>query len=226
MHLTALLACVNYADFLRRTIASQRAAVDELIVVSAPNDTATRDACAGHDVVLLTTDAWWCKGAPFSKGAGLNVGMEYLRKRPRDWILSLDADIYLPPESYDYLHDTPLLQPVLYSAQRFMARTPQEFAQYLSTGSGLPLQPLPQVRHARVWGHRPTANPAGLQGYFQLWHITRGPERFLEKPTAAGYDVEFGLRWADALREVLPDYQVVHLGEERVNWAGRKSATW
>ena len=57
MRIEAVTVCVDYADFLECTLPSIRAAVDDLVVVTAPADRRTRELCRREDVNAVVTTA-------------------------------------------------------------------------------------------------------------------------------------------------------------------------
>ena len=92
----------------------------------------------------------------------------------------------------------------------------------------LPLHTIPEI-HGKLWGFAPTSNPAGLNGYFQLWcpRHAAGAARFHDTGSAEHYDYQFGLTFPEALRHNLPGVPpALHLGPAAVNWRGRQSPRW
>jgi hypothetical protein len=229
MLIEAVVPCVNYDDFLRITLPNNRVVLPAITILTAPWDRRTADLAAEYDLKLIVTDAWH-RGGPFNKGRALNEWLETIvsPKHNATWALVLDADVLLPKGHGIEVED---LDPAgLYSARRRMCEDYESFLKFamgLRSLETFPLQ-IPLVKNGRVWGHRPTSNPAGLQGYMQLWCPLhgRGMKRFPETGTAGKYDVEFGLSFPQSGRSFLRNYEVLHLGRSRINWAGRISTRW
>jgi hypothetical protein len=140
----------------------------------------------------------------------------------------LDADVLLPGHSG--LRGADLDPGCWYGARCRMCPEEAGWMDYRNGRRGLesfPVERLP-VLCGRIWGTLQTSNEAGLCGYLQFWNPAhaKGWTRFREAPTASNYDVLFGLSFPESARKFLPDYEVLHLGPARVNWAGRMSARW
>jgi hypothetical protein len=224
----AVVTCVNYSDFLSHSLAFNRHAFDRLVVVTAPGDLATRRACEFWDVLCLATDAFTRDGAPFSKGRGINVGLDAL---DRDgWVVHLDADVALPPTAGRVLRSAPLDPRGLYGLDRLMCRGFAQWAEFVAAPQpmhdlGIFVHPGPFPVGARV--ARPDGGGYLPLGYWQLWHpgisgISDYPEGH---PTAASDDLAFALRWPRERRHLLPDLFCYHLESAPApmgaNWNGR-----
>lgn len=229
MFIEAVVPCVDYDDFLQITLPNNQFILSRITVLTAPWDCRTAELAAKHGANVIVTDSWQ-KGGPFNKARALNEWLERMATSEHGdtWALVLDADVLLPR---DCCLDVNQLAPEgLYSARRRMCydyASYQQFAMGLRSLDTFPVR-VPPVRNGRVWGHRPTSNPAGLQGYMQLWCPSRGAglKRFPETGTAGQYDVEFGLSFPQSSREYLQHYEVLHLGATQVNWTGRRSSRW
>ena len=207
-----------------------------MTVVTSSQDTKTIELCQQFDVRCVITDAWYKRNSPCNKGAAMNVALQEMQ--PSGWLLSVDADIILLPPPSGL---TPEFDPTcMYGARRRMCDEATRWSQCLRERDyiDLPMSSLPPVYAKRgkngkrgkkkVWGHRPTCNPVGLQGYFQLWHYGSYPLRMQECIGANSYDVELGLKFSDDKRWLVPwpHYFVIHLGLPKVNWLGRKTEHW
>ena len=203
LRIETAVPCVEYDDFLRITLPNNRVVLSSITVLTAPWDTRTAEIATKYGAKVLVTDSWK-RGGPFNKAGALNEWLERVASpsEVETWALVLDADILLP-------RDRPLtidqLDPQgLHSARRRMCYDYNSFRQFAAGQRPWETFPInvPPVRNGRVWGHRPTSNPAGLQGYMQLWCPSRasGMKRFPETGTAAKYDVEFALSFAQSKR--------------------------
>jgi len=229
--LTIITTSVNYSDYLQ-LILPEAVKYGRVIVATSPADRDTIMVTEANGAECFQTNAWTNNRAPFSKGAGINAALDYAK--PDGWLLLLDSDIVLMPPPPDFWPLNRMDETCMYGVRRRSCYSEDVWRKCLRDKSwyDLPLDPLPPVKRRgkqmKVWGGRPTANPIGLQGYFQLWHYPTAPHRMKEHRTAAKYDVELALTWDDDKRVLLPwnDYSVIHLGHARRNWKGRTTHRW
>lgn len=217
MRITALTVCVNYAQFLERSIQTWYPGLDDLFVITSTKDVETKELCRAQRINYFATDVFYDFGAAFNKGAAMSEVLDEIRAfqhcfkdeplsyqhfndRERskkqfftDWCLFIDADIMLPPHWKEAIE---LVSPQignLYGASRV-----------LENGNGVADEE--------------------LAGFFQLFHAEdRNAKRtpFLD-PTwkhAGGYDSEFMQRWRPNHQKFLP-LTVTHQGETGKNWHG------
>ena len=112
----AVTVCVDYADYLEETLPFLLPHVDDLVVITTPEDGRTRKACARHGVRCLPTRCFYREGDAFNKARGINYGLANLKLD--GWVLHIDADIVLPQRTR-YLLDTMDLDPrKLYGCDR------------------------------------------------------------------------------------------------------------
>jgi hypothetical protein len=228
MRIEAGVPCVNFDDFLRLTLPINIRHVDTITVITAPGDAETVAVAKAHGAAVIETDAF-TEGGVFNKARALNVWLDSIDGRDPDvWVLALDADILLPAAIASAFADANPTD--LYGAPRRLCVTEEEWESYTQGLRDLQSFPVlaPPVVEGRVWNLVPTSNAAGLCGYFQAWNLAQasGMPRFPEAPTAAGYDVVFGLSFDEQSRHYLDGVEVLHLGPPRVNWVGRQSVRW
>ena len=120
LRIEAVTVCVDYADFLLHTIGTMRPAVDDLVVVTSPDDQRTRRLCADQRVRTVVTTAMYDHGRKFSLGAAINAGLRDLRLD--DWVLVIDADIALPAGTRKTLQSLILNAQKLYGIDRVHCR--------------------------------------------------------------------------------------------------------
>lgn len=204
-----VITCVNYADYLAVTLPRTLDVFGDAIVLTDMEDNETFTVASGYGVGVICTKAFYKEGSPFNKGAAIDRAITSLAPDD-DWVVLLDADIYLPksPEFGE------LDKANLYSPHRRM----------LSNG------PIPAESE---WASLP--NGAEIRngeyaGYFQMFHRSalKGSPPWYECPlwrTAQGVDTVFWKRWGPRCCRRLP-FEVLHLGPTRVNWSGRVSPRW
>ena len=220
----ALLVCVGYADFLRRTLPLNVDLFDRVVVVTASEDAATIAVAqeAGADVVV--SDSYREKGAAFNKGRMINTGARALDFD--DWVLITDADIFFPPD-FRKAVDGMILNPgSLHYATRFIppaASCGQWLERYVRT-PGI-------VSELRLTDPGSNRNP---WGYCQLFNVRakairdRGRDIYSEKfASAGGVDYHFHNLWHPERKILLngPAFRLVHIphGQLGTNWNGRLS---
>jgi hypothetical protein len=229
----AVVVCDGYADFLCLTLPHNKFLFDQIVVVTSFEDKATRKLCEFHHVQCIPTDVLKSRQGVFCKGAGINVGLEALDKD--GWVVHLDADIYLPPQTRILLEAANLDKSFVYGIDRFMVRGREAWDKFINQ---------PVLQHEdEAWIHLNTF-PLGTRvmhkgkggwvpiGFFQLWDAqTSGVSRYPEgHTTAAREDTIFLEPWGRAKRGFLPEIIGYHLESEdashAANWSGRKTAAF
>ncbi len=230
MKLEAVTVCINYADFLAETLPHNRTLFDKLVVVTAPEDRATRAVCEHWNVECVLTDAAKTRWDKFCKGAAINEGLSVLSKT--DWLVHIDADIMLPPLTRQLVHDAALDKHVIYGIDRYMCPDVHAWRKFLH-------QPTTQLEGG-VFVH-PNHFPIGARiitrqfggyvpiGFFQLWHSSTKRLTYPEQhEDAARGDVAFAAQWPRHERALIPEIIGYHLESEQsaemgANWGGRKT---
>lgn len=229
MKIETIITCVNYADFLSITLPVTREYFESITVITAPDDQETMEIARHHKAVLHITDIWHKDGSAFNKAGALNECLAQFQNKDDDhWILFLDADILLIES---IISEIPNLDPRgLYSIRRRMCETKQQWNGFTAKHLKLSDFPIdePHIENGKVWGNCPTANPAGLFGYFQLWNLNCGAGKKIlpESFNAAWYDTAFALTFPEELRGYIKNKEALHLGLSYKNWSGRVSERW
>lgn len=233
MYIECVVVCVNYADFLAHTLPHNKQHFDHMIVVTSPEDKDTQDVCTHYNVECLVTREMTTNGDPFNKAKGINVALQYLSKR--DWVVHLDADMYLPPLTRGILERIQLDKNNIYGIDRMMCPTFEAWSEYIR-------KPTP-IHTGWVYIH-PTIFPMGVRigefmsdgyepiGFFQMWHPnTSGVKLYPETHGAADRtDVQHAKKWNRKNRALIPEIIGIHLDSEDLNlkemgknWNGRKT---
>ncbi len=227
----AVVVCDRYADFLRVTLPCNKHLFDRIVVVTSPEDRDTRRICEFHHVQCIPTDALNSRWNKFCKGAGINEGLAAL---DRDgWVLHLDADIWLPPQTRLLLQNANLDQRMLYGIDRFCVKGYAEWDRFLER---------PALQHecdayvhlnAFPLGTRVTSQAGGGYipiGFFQMWspRVSGVCQYPVEHTDAGRGDMVFAKQWPRALRGFIPEVVGYHLestdASMSANWFGRKTA--
>ena|ERR1700761_3371369 len=232
--LEGVITCVNNADFLAHTLPNNRTLFDKLIVATAPEDKDTQRICRYWNVECYQTDSFRTRWGQFCKGTAINEVLPKLSMK--DWVLHLDADIFLPPLTRKAIQDAKLAKDMLYGVDRLEFKSYQDFQRFygnpqLHTGGDYNC--FVDVQHAGVpIGTRVTFGHCGGYipiGFFQLWNpIGSNVFKYADGHTdASREDNIFATQFPRAKRGFLPELLVYHLESESapmaVNWKGRQT---
>lgn len=226
----AVCVSTGYADFLKQTLPFNKIHFDRFIVVTAPADTETQAVCEYWHVECVVTDEFYADGATFNKAKGINEGLKRLSKS--DWVLHLDADIFLMPRTREILNLLPLDAKGIYSIDRLLCTSFADWLLYLQK---------PERVHGNNGMMGSNAFPRGARllnldrdgyvpiGYFQLWNAkASGIEIYPDcHGEADRTDTLFAYQWERQNRHLIPELLGIHLESEAgpmgQNWKGRAS---
>jgi len=230
--LEAVVVCDRYHDFLRCTLPQNKFHFDRLVVVTSAEDRETQRVCEFYHVECVPTDALNSRWKKFCKGAGINVGLARLSQA--DWVVHLDADIWLPPLTRNLLANANLSKRMIYGIDRFIVKGYRNWDKFLE---------LPKLQHeCNSYVHLNNSFSVGARimqdfaggylpiGFFQLWNPSvSGIRKYPEGHTTAGReDTLFPQQWPRALRGFIPELVGYHLESTDAsfgaNWTGRKTA--
>jgi hypothetical protein len=230
--LECVTVCANYADFLRETLPFNQRHFDRYIVVTTPEDRETRDLCRHLGVECLPTDLMTKQDA-FAKARGIDYGLANLRGD--GWIVHLDADIWLPPQTRHLLSHVDLDPECLYGIDRTNCVGYEPWRNFIESeahSSG-------HHQHIRDCLIVPPPFPLGARisirkyggyipiGFFQMWHGKTNRRYPMDHGGAERTDVLHALQWPASQRKVLPELIAVHLESEPsqmgANWHGRRT---
>jgi hypothetical protein len=226
--LECVVVCSDYSDFLRETLPHNKQMFDRIVVVTSPEDKATRKLCEFHNVQCVVTDVMETHWGRFCKGSGINKGLEALDKD--GWVLHLDADIWLPPQTRLLLRNANLDKSRIYGIDRFIVKGFNAWRSFLDKPKLQQENECWVHLEAFPLGTRVVQNYAGGYmpvGFFQLWNpSTAGVYSYpAGHNTAAREDAMFAQHWPRSRRELLPEIVGYHLESEdssmAANWAGR-----
>jgi hypothetical protein len=229
--LEAVVVCDKYDDFLRHTLPQNKFLFDKMVVVTSFEDKRTRKLCEFYHVECIATDCLRSRHGVFCKADGINEGLTRLGMQ--DWVVHLDADVWLPPQTRILIQRMNLAKRMVYGIDRFIVKGPQAWEQFLE---------LPKLQHEDgAWIHL-DAFPLGTRfmqtqfggyipiGFFQIWNPeVSGVKTYPTGNRDAGStDMRFALQWPRGLRSFLPEIVGYHLesvdSAKEANWDGRKTA--
>jgi hypothetical protein len=193
---------VEFDDLLAITLPKNARHFERILVVTSPEDEATRAVAARvPNAQTYSTDAFCRHGASFNKGLAFEEGFDVLGRE--GWLVAWDADVVMPDEmdlaGIEIGH--------LYSPRRRMCRN------------------LADYRGQTDWTRWPVQGDREHAGYFQLFHaldpvLRERPWYGIDWKHAGGSDSDFQAKWPKRKRRRLP-FEVLHLGVEHLNWHGR-----
>lgn len=236
MIIEAVIVCVNYSDFLAHTLPANLSHFDNAVVVTdykSEDSKIVKNLCDYYNVRCVQTDAFYEYGATINKARGINEGLKYLSKK--DWVIQLDADIYLPPLFRNVIQNIGFKfdKKAIYGIDRFMCKSFEDYMRYLHN---------PNPQHSGyVFINAPNQFELGSRigqyygegyyviGYFQMWNPNGSGIH--EYPTdslgADRTDVLFTKYWDAKDRHLIPEIMCLHLESEEAdmgaNWFGRKT---
>ena len=100
--LEAVTVCVDYADYLEEILPFLLPHVDDMVVVTTPDDGRTHRVCKRYGVRFLPTRCFYRDGEKFNKARGINYGLANLKLD--GWVLHVDSDTVLPLRTRYMLH--------------------------------------------------------------------------------------------------------------------------
>jgi hypothetical protein len=229
MKIECVIVCVDYGDFLAETLPHNLPHFDRTLVITSPKDVETQELCRRLSVPYYATNIFYKDGDCFNKARGIDFGLSYLRWN--DWVVHLDADVYLPPLTRQLIEWRNLDTESIYGIDRvncvgyeawkkFEARhhTGHDFMCRVKVPDGMPL--LDRIAIRDYGGYIPI-------GYFQMWHGSLGRRYPIAKGDAEHTDVLHAIQWDADRRRLIPEVIGVHLlsGDSALgaNWHGRKT---
>ena len=227
----AVIVCADYDDFLRHTLPYNKHIFDRLVIVTTPEDKATRKLCEFYHVECVPTNVLMPVTKQFCKGAGINKGLEKLDLS--DWVIHLDADIWLPPQTRRLLERADLDKSMIYGVDRFNVRGCTTWNKFLDApilqhenDTYIHLHAFPLGTRVMISGR----NGYAPIGFFQMWNPgVSGVTRYPEGHTDAGReDLMLTYNWPRSKRGFIPEVIAYHLESEDAgmesNWRGRTTS--
>lgn len=194
MNIIGLTVCVNYSEFLSRSIDRWKEGCTSIIVVTSPDDTETGKLCREHGVICFPSDAFTRNGAFFNKGAAIAEAYDRLGLSSCDgWILFFDADVQPPADWKKYALAVEVGE--LWGAHR-------------ASEDGTPIRDNDVAGFFMLF-HSSDPNVQQKPIVETCWKH------------AGNYDTEFQSRWWNSGKIRRFTLTLTHFGETSQNWYGR-----
>lgn len=229
--------CENYSDFLAETLPTNIHLFDNYTVITTPEDRDTIRLCDIYRVKCLKINKKEVLSNDkdiFFKGYCLNEALK--TSKYHDWVLSLDADIWLPPRTRQLLDNKYLDPELIYGIDRMMCNSYEEWIKFKKN---------PKIHEGWIYMFL-DAFPMGVRnvgyesegyipiGFFQLWNIKGSGindypiKHFKKEKYTIRSDTFHTKKWKPHQRGFIPELVGIHLassnGEKMgVNWNGRKT---
>jgi hypothetical protein len=198
-----VIVSVDYNDFLLFTLESSTKILN-VTVVTSPSDIVCQELCKKFGATCVITERMYEDGAVFNKGKAINEGIKSL-KNP-EWVLLLDADIYLQEDFLEVIKNTELYESDLIVCKRLILDNYDLFLDWKNNKN------VGRLERAKGFG------------YFQMFNIRKFPKKsniFPENSNDASWS---DLTFRDTFKsETELDTTVLHLGQTCQNWTGRKT---
>lgn len=197
-----IIVSVNYNDFLPITLKSIPKEFT-VTVVTSKDDKECQLICNKIGVNCVVSDRLYENGAVFNKGKAINDGIKSIQNP--EWILLLDADIYLKDDFLNVVSSTNLPSQDLIICKRLII---DDYDTFLKWKNG---ENVGTMERAKGYG------------FFHLFNIKSAKKKpiFPENYNDASFsDLEFRDMF-NSKKEL--DTYVVHLGPTHQNWTGRKT---
>lgn len=234
MRIEALTVCVGCGDLLAHTVRENRDLVDDLVVITSPDDDETREVCRRHSLHHVLSEEHR-RGGPFNKARLIQRGFDQISSA--DWVLHLDADIVLPKRFRHLVDWAHLDEKCIYGADRCNLVGYDAWRNLKAAKGCWDNHAYENYLTFLDHGNAGTRWASKLHGYvpigfFQLfhgsqmiqngYHVRRYPYHHGD---AARTDVQFALQWDRRCRQLLPEVVVLHLESQAAklgaNWKGR-----
>lgn len=233
MKIEAIIICINYSDFLRVTLPTNKAFFDKIVIVTDCNDIATHKVCEFYNVQCIKTNEFYKDGSTIAnKAIGINIGLKHISKGA--WVVQLDADIWLPPMTRDIIENYPLDGKCIYGIDRLMCNSYKEWVDFIHSSEHKPLHEgyiYLHLHHFHIGQRVVEYKGEGYMpiGFFQLWNPSLS-EIESYPVEIVGYDRTDVLhlkQFERINRRFIADLICVHLASEEhgmgQNWNGRKT---
>lgn len=215
--LRAITVSVDMSDLLSITLPHNREHFADVTVVTSTKDAETEAVAKANNAGVFKTDTFWAGGGEFRKWLALETALrETGLQDSHDWLAIMDCDVLWPKQ---IVHDYVLGK--LYGPLRRMWYDWPA----MSAHSSLIPHGVPPERSWNLFPIHPQQHE--WAGFSLILHsddpvLRQRPWFDTSWRSCAGGDSFFQMRWTGQ-DKVRPQWEVLHLGPDHVNWLGRTS---
>jgi hypothetical protein len=229
--LECVIVCINYTDFLAHTLPFNKKHFNKMVVVTDTKDIETKKLCEKWNVTCISSDDMYVNDATVpNKGIAINIGLKHIDCN--DWVVIMDADIWLPDETRTILNKNNLDESKLYGIDRLMCNSYEEWINFIYSTKSIYEGWIYQHCDFFKIGTRLIQYHGDLYwpiGFFQLWNANKTNIKTYPIANALpGYDrvdVQMLKLFPTEKRELLASLICIHLASEDhkqgQNWKGR-----
>lgn len=224
--INAVTISVNYADYFSWVIPYNKPHLYNWIIVTDTKDKVTKKLCDYYNLTCIQTDIFYENGATFNKFAGINVGLEKIKKN--SWVAFLDSDVILPPITSKVLNNIKLNKSCLYGCDRLNVKGINKWINHindpktvvgnwllntgdLELGSRIVHYYGQQGDNGKFGGWKPL-------GYFQLAHNSKFDSYPSKADGSDHCDIMFANKYPREKRIFIPEFFALHLESEGAKW--------
>lgn len=191
----AITVSTNYHDTLALCIEQNYKFFKKWYIITCVNDNLTQEICKKYNNVVVLFFKFKDGTATFNKGGALLMAQTYLHRiHPRNFMLVIDSDIYLPSNFTNIIKGVDLQKDIIYGAPRRLHKSIESFQKQVE---------------GRMGGEE-------FMGFFQLY---KGEYYYTGSYDAAWCDIRFSELFKNT--KVIDALLVEHIGEIGVNWSGK-----
>lgn len=237
MKIEAVIVCIDYSDFLLFTLKDNKVHFDKTVVVTTTKDLKTKYICDTYGVECIQTDQITNDDLTVNKALCINLGLKHLDCD--GWVVQIDADIWLPPDTRRILNSFPLEDKCIYGIDRLMCNSFGKWIDFIEAFNReekfIHKQKIyMDVDHFPLGGRVVNYGRGGLWviGFFQLWNPEgSGVKEYpIERVGYDRTDVAHMKKWGKGTRLMIPDIIGIHLSSQdhskAQNWNGRTSRSF
>jgi hypothetical protein len=202
---------------------------DRVLVVTSEKDYETQETCRRLSCPYYATNIMYKDGDVFNKARAIDFAIGYTRYN--EWMVQLDADMYLPPMTRKWLEWRTMDEECIYGIDRVHCVGYENWKKFEKDSDyyiqfdymcriHIPKQfpVLDRIAIRDYGGYIPI-------GFFQMWHCKHGRRYPIALGSAEHTDVLHSIQWGENKRVLIPEIVGTHVTPVMMplgsNWKGR-----